>query len=509
MLIWESLRETAKSYKILIAGILSLCLAAFAGLTLYWPLVNDAAYLHYVVFMLGHHHAPYRDLIDFQMPGAYAVDWLVMRTLGMGALAWRIYDLGLLVVAALAAIILCRPYGRFAGFYAASLFAAFHARDGIAQTGQRDLTVAVLILVGVAVLLSQTWRNTLTSRICFGICLGAAITIKPTAILFLACFYFLPDYATCIRVQRWRQTLEITLGLLVAPLIAVLWLLRNHALRAFWITVSTLVPLHARLGHASASYLLTWALVRSLLVLSCLAIASRWFGKTQLPERHLLLAGVLCGAASYFLQGKGFPYHRYPAYAFLFPLLTLEFLSAVRKEGTARILGYTGLALGTILAPLCVSRALHDRWPMETQAFLTADLQAFAEPGKIESLSGHVQCLDSISSCATTLYALNLTQSTGQMQDELLFAPPEKESPKQAREIAELRQEFLAELIQNPPRLLIVSPWLFPEGPDFYQKLQRWPEFSAFLQHRFILWDEKRFAPNINGPSGYRLYVLR
>lgn len=505
---WSRLSR-AGCYRFSITTVLSLCLAVFIGFTLHWPLVNDAAYIHYVVFMLEHHHAPYRDLIDFQMPGTYAVDWLVMHALGTGALAWRIYDLGLLVLAGLALFTICRPYGHFAGFYAASLFAVFHARDGIAQTGQRDLTIAILVLIGVAVLISQMWRNSLASRLCFGICLGAATTIKPTAILFLACFYFLPADSAYNTGRRLRQTLEIILGLLIAPIAAGLWLLRNHALRAFWTTASTLVPLHARLGHASLAYLFKWALTPSLLALSCLALACRWIGKIQLPQRRLLFAGTLCGAASYFMQGKGFPYHRYPAYAFLFPLLTLEFLSALRKVGATRILGYSGLALGTITAPLCVSRAVHDRWPMETQAFLTADLRAIAQPGKIGSLSGHVQCVDSISGCATTLYDLNLIQSTGQMQDELLFAAPPKESSRQAREIADLRRAFLAELIKNPPKLLIVSPWLFPEGPDSYQKLQRWPEFLNLLQQRFILREERRLAPNINGPAGYRLYVLR
>jgi hypothetical protein len=509
MLIWHHLRKYAKGYRFLVTVLFILCLAILVGYTLRWPLVNDAAYIHYVVFMLEHHHAPYRDLIDVQMPGAYAVDWLVMHTLGAGAVAWHLYDLGLLILAGIAMYILCKPHGRFAGFYAASLFAAFHARDGIAQSGQRDLTVSVLVFGGVAILMSQRWRDSLASRLGFGLCLGTAFTIKPTAILFLACFYFLPECSTRGTGQRLRQTLEIMSALLLPPIAVGLWLLENHALQAFWTTASMLVPLHARLGHPGLAYLLKWALSPSLLGLSCLAIACRFLGRVRLPERKLFLVGTLCGAASYFIQGKWFPYHRYPAYIFLFPLLTLELLLAIREAGRTRILGYTGLALGTIAVPLCVSRAIHDRWPMETETSLTADLQALALPGKIEALSGHVQCLDSISSCATTLYDLNLAQATGQMQDEILFAPPEKESPTQVMEIAKLRKDFLTRLTQDPPRVLIVSPWLFPEGPDSYQKLQRWPALSSLLRKRFRLRDERRFSPNINGPAGYRLYVLR
>ena len=75
---------------------------AFVIASRHWPLVGDASLIHYICFMMDHGFRPYRDLGDMNMPGSFLVEWSVMHTLGEGPVAWRIFDLLLLVVAAAA-----------------------------------------------------------------------------------------------------------------------------------------------------------------------------------------------------------------------------------------------------------------------------------------------------------------------------------------------------------------------------------------------------------------------
>jgi hypothetical protein len=51
------------------------------------------------------------------MPGIYLVNWTVMNTLGGGSMAWRIFDLGLMGVAAWAMIAIAWPYDWLAGVF--------------------------------------------------------------------------------------------------------------------------------------------------------------------------------------------------------------------------------------------------------------------------------------------------------------------------------------------------------------------------------------------------------
>ncbi len=63
-------------------------LAAMVG-TAHWPVVGDAPLLHYVVFLIDHGKVPYRDIVEIDMPGTYALQWAAIHWLGPGAAGWR------------------------------------------------------------------------------------------------------------------------------------------------------------------------------------------------------------------------------------------------------------------------------------------------------------------------------------------------------------------------------------------------------------------------------------
>ena len=65
-----------------LASCLILAVMMSLGTAKHWSLVHDAALMHYVTFLMDHGKAPYRDIIDMNMPGTYMIEWLVMHAIG-------------------------------------------------------------------------------------------------------------------------------------------------------------------------------------------------------------------------------------------------------------------------------------------------------------------------------------------------------------------------------------------------------------------------------------------
>ena len=490
--------------KAALAICLALCLAVFAVRTISWPFVYDAALIRYANFLMQHHLAPYRDIQDYNLPGSYFCDWLVTHTFGVSALAWRIYDFLLAAVCGVAMYRIARPYSRFAGFYGAALFVLFHARDGAGQAGQRDLVITALVLVGVALLLHKP-RKSLFPEFLFGFCIGMAATIKPTAIFVLPMYLLPRSEATGNQRKTLPSASAVLVGFILAPLAALLWLWRMHALAAFWTTLTRYIPMHAHLGHLGFWPLLTRCLTASHGTVLVLALLLAFTDKKrELRRLRIFLgAGMAYGLISYFVQAKGYPDHRYPFAAFLFLFAAVEFTHALRSPGCRRIVAVIGLLFGTVLSVLSTARAIRDRWPTEPAAALTRDLDAIGG----HALSNNIQCFDTVDGCIDTLYGMRLVQSTGFVYDEFLFAAPDAVTRQEVPVQAALQRKLLAQLTAQPPRVIVITPWLFPLGPDNYAKLNRWPEFERFLESCYQLQAERDFPAAASYHRGYRLYL--
>lgn len=492
--------------KAALAICLALCLAIFVVCTISWPFVYDAALIRYVNFLMQHHFAPYHDIKDYNLPGSYFFDWLVVHTVGASALAWRFYDFLLMTVCGVAMYRIACPYSRFAGFYGAALFLLFHARDGAGQAGQRDLLITALILIAVALLLSEFRTRRLTKAFFFGLCIGVATTIKPTALVVLLLILLLPrsELPSTIR-RQWLCASAVLGGLFVAPLAAFIWLYQMNAMWSFWRTLTDYIPMHAQLGNLGFWPLLTRCLTASHGTILAIAVFLA-FSNPQ-PElrklRVFLSTGMIFGLAAYFIQAKGYPDHRYPFAAFLFLFAAIEFTWALRSPDYRRIVGIVGLLFGAVLSVLSTVRAVRDHWPAEPVASLTRDLNQLGGP----ALSNDIQCLDTVDGCIETLYDMRLVQRTGFVYDEFLFTSLRTLTPEQAVTRSELRSKFLAELISHPPRVLVITPRLFPLGPDNYEKLHRWSDFSHFLDRCYKLQVQRDFPASRNYREGYRLYL--
>jgi hypothetical protein len=484
--------------KILLTLYFLACVGIFVVRTAHWKQVNDPAQLHYLCFLMDHGMAPYRDLLEINMPGIYLVNWSVMHTLGGGSAAWRVFDVGLMGIAACAMIAIAWPYDWLAGVFAATLFILYHGRDGAGQEGQRDFIIAVLLLSSYAFLFESFRRRRSWPMFAFGLCAGMAATIKPTPLPFaLALLLF-----AAIQWKRGgepvlKPSLYALLGLMTPIAMVCSFLVSKHALGAFWYLLRMELPFYQSLLRVPVRtlwVLIATASVRTIAVIAlAIAVVKRdwwnWEGK-------LVVAGILFGIASYFGQGKGFPYHRYPMLAFLFLWAGLQIIPALRAQRVVRILAMAGVVFVVILAPIYVSRASRKVWDPRFSDSLNADLQRLGG----RELSGHVQCIDMPADCDATLYRMRLVQSTGLFYDYLIFGSARQQV------IRDLRGRFWHEFESNPPQVVVVGTGLFPYGQG-YGKLASWPLFQRVLATHYFLYDDRSFPPAESGQRAYRIYV--
>lgn len=222
------------------------CASVAALGTIHWPLAGDASIMHYVTFLLDDGKKPYVDIKDINMPGAWLADYLVTHTLGGGSLAWRLFDLLLLGLSTAAMISITRPVSDFAGAFAGLLFALVHIQDGIYELGQRDLIVAVLILLSYAALFRATRHTSTSAMLAFGLLSGLSAMVKPTFIVFgPALFLLLSIRRSC----RARSIVVAIAGWLAAPIAILVYLSHLHALGAFLSVVHGITAYHASLAR--------------------------------------------------------------------------------------------------------------------------------------------------------------------------------------------------------------------------------------------------------------------
>ncbi|MDF2435053.1 MAG: hypothetical protein JWP44_4684 [Mucilaginibacter sp.] len=498
---------------------------AFAALTRHWPMVGDAALLHYSVFLIEHGWAPYRDFADINMPGAYWATGAAMKLPWQPDVGWRIFDLGLVALAGCGYYVIARPYSRFAALFATAMLLLVHGQDGVQQAGQRDLVIAVLLVLGSASLIEGMRRHEWAYAVPFGLATGLAATIKPTAaplgLVLLA--------AVALHQSGWRADAGQQVGerrraavlpwiaaglssMCVGPLVMLAWLWRHHALVAWLHLQQILLPYYASLERRPFGFTLSHSIspIAALVVLWLATIAlarPRW----PTAERLLIAAATVLNLLALLAQGKALPYQRYPMLAFLLLLISLDLATSLRTSGRSRYVAVAGLACGAlIIAPLALLR-IHrfDARPQEFDTMLAADLDRLGG----SRLNGHVQCMDTIQDCLPTLFTLRWMPATNTLSDAALFGPTDGPTEKPAVQL--MRQRFLQAADANPPLVIVVVSGSFLDSTSGYSKLAAWPEFASWLAAHYMLAVERtpphmvRWWNRPQPPAGYRLYVAK
>jgi hypothetical protein len=542
---------SARLFRVALAASLSLSALLYFVWSWRWPLVGDASLMHYMGWLIERGWAPYRDFSDMNMPGPYLIELAAMHLFGMGDVAWRLYDFTLMGAAGASFSVVTRRTrttqadGWLAGLFAACLFVLVHGRDGLAEGGQRDLTMAVCLMVATAFLFVAIRRDWPWAAAAFGLFSGAALTIKPTALPVTVAQLLLAVYvlhkgggSQANPLRGWLHHAVVAIaGYLIAPAIALVFLLRERALTAFFDNLHGLDLYYSGLGHRPLGFLLLHSVSPLLpLVLLWLAVLAlrrplaKLDGEHAGPdwERMALLFGALFGLISYLVQARGFPYYRYTLLIFLLSLMAVDFTRVLREEdvvvraektealpeksGALRIKAARWLAVvalcfgGFFLAPQSAVLVHRYRW-WETDFITSLEQNLDALGG--ERLSGHVQCIDTISGCGNVLYRMRLEPANGLLVDFPLFGSDDVPFVRQTRE------RFFAAMNAAPPQVIVVTSALYVDEPGEYRKLDRWPAFKAFLADDYTLeteWTPSRTArwwSREETPASYRIYVLR
>ena len=485
--------------------------AGFVFASWHWPMVGDAAFMHYIIFLMHHGMAPYRDIADMNLPGSYLLEATSMEVFGPGSFGWRLYDFALLAIASVSLITILRPRGRLAGITASALFILIHGRDGVLMSGERDFAAAVFLLLAVALLFEGIRKrpsSALTYSLvgCSGIVSGLACCVKPTLLPMVVALFLWMSW--CLHKRSVSITpfaIALIMGLIM-PVIAMMdFLFRERVFHAFWGDLHGLIAYHAALDPVSLSYLVTQSISPLLGLFVLWIVAAFVLRKSQNDqERMALVLCAICGFLSYVLQRKGFWYQRYPFLAFLLPLFATDFARLIQSRSRWRLVGIAGVVAGVVLATQCLIR-LDTFDHAEPARPLLADLETIDSP---QRLSSHIQCMDTIGDCLDTLYAARIVQSTGFLYDCYLL---DGNNPT----VLALRRQFWYQLLLNPPKVIVVTDSVCYQPIRSFNKYGRWPEFQSYLAVNYTLARESgvqklvRYWSRPLTPFAYRIYVRR
>ena len=494
--------QAIRWFRFLLIAVLAACGLAYVAFTLHWQWMWDTQVMHYIVLALDHGKVPYRDIYDLNMPGSYLTEKWALAIFGPTDLGWRLYEYALLGAMTTAMVVIAWPVDWLAGLFAGVLFTMQLGSYGPYQAAERDEVMTVLIFIAYAFLFTAVRRRIPWLTVCFGLPIGIAILIKPTALPLTFCLLVLLIVALRRKeVTPWPYLLWSLSGLSIAAAILLAFLLPYHAYSSFYFILTQLVPYYSSLAHPTL-----WVMVRRsipaafvvYLFLALLLACTR--ARRAGWETWAIWLGAAFGAVSYFGQHKGYDYHRTALVCFLLLWMGMEFTQALRDPGVRRAIGVLGLAFGVLFMAPFNARKIHAHHETNEAAYvLKDDLQRLG--GK--HLDGKVQCFDMVGGCLSAMYRLGIVQSTGFTGDTTLFAPDD------GKIVPYYRDLMMHELQAAPPSVIVFSNEWFVAGSYSFDKLNAWPEFRDYLGRNYRLEASQGPFDLYGYPMAYRIYVLK
>ncbi len=492
-------RRYLLALRLIFSLILCASIAIYVYESIHWQLMWDASIMHYVNFLMAHGMAPYRDIIDINLPGSYFIDGWAMHVFGGGDLGLRLYDFFLLGVLTASLIVISLPYDWFAGLFAGVLFLLIHGLEGPINAAQRDEVMITLIMVGYALLFTSARRQKPLLMLPFGFVIGLAASLKPTAAPFglvLLLMIIFPIRKKEISVKPYLG--YGALGLFFALLSNLEFLFKYHAFGDFLATARRLIPFYASVGDKPISFLIGDLLSRRALVPLViglvLILVNRARKELENWERLALGLGILFGIFSFVAQRKGFSYHAYSFKVFVLLWFALECAKAMRTRGWRHLVGLA--ALGFAVLAVVPSYTHRVAWiqPMNDQPdALKADLIRLGG----STLQNQVQCLDMVDGCYATLYRLQLLPNTGFIGDYMLFGPIG------SHPLLYYRNIFWNDIHKNPPKVIVMTnQWLCERNS--FAKINQWPQLADYINTAYTLDVTRTF-----GKRGYKIYLLK
>lgn len=494
------------------------CIAAVTfWLSLDWPLQHDGPLLHYVAWSMDRFGTvPYRDMFETSMPGTFAYHWLIGRVFGWDSAGFKVVDVGLLGLLAVATFRLLRPFGVRPALAAPMLFTISYLWLGPDMTLQRDY-VGLVLVVWAALL--ATLGETATDRrrlAAIGLLFGLAALIKPHLTIGLGpvAWYLLwrcrqADSSSAGGAPSWGAAAKAVLPIVVAvaaiPGLVVLAVLgASGALPAFLELLFEYLPLHLHMtgehqpieGAERVTHLIMSTVHMRGLWLGIPAAVAGFFvieaatapgGETR-ARLYLLatLAGVYLLYPSF--AGQFFFYHWAPYQFFLVALTALPFAATTAAGLDARRWGLGFLALAVVFVVIrpnqyMVEQTVGHGVPSPKEGAvdrMEAALRDHLQPGDT------VQPLDWTGGAVHAMLRTEARLATRFLYDYHFYHHIDQPF------IATLRARFMGELQQAAPRLVIdvkVKPRV--SGPN---TTDRFPELETYLKANYrVVEDDRAF----------------
>jgi hypothetical protein len=473
-------REPSKAIRILsalILGVAVVTLIVSAAASLRWRYAHNMPVLGYMGFLVDSGKVPYRDFIDINMPGTYAIFALLGRVFGWSDLGLRVFDLILLALLSIATFWWMRLSGRLTAVCAALAFPLYYLSTSSASM-EREYVALVLLAIALGLAVGSPGRRLILRGLCTGLLTAATALVKPhLAILILPALAVLfHEAAGSARIGRLAAATAV--GLLVPVAGTFGWLLAVGALKPFLNATSNYWPLYAELagalrpihGAARLMYIgesllagikdsfLPWAL------LGIFAVRRQ----SELRKQILAMSGLVILSAIYpALSGQFFFYHWLPfQYTVLCAAsLAIRFPRAERTNPVALVSRFAVLLLLLLLCTLSLRRIVWQSGPRERgMADEVADVLAERmKPGET------VQPLDWTGGALRGMLIVRAKPATRFLCDYYFYFQVNRPY------IQRLRREFMAELSDAKPTFIIEAtgekkPW--PKGVNEFPELQ-------------------------------------
>lgn len=280
----------------------------------------DQALFDYIGWIGAQGGSYYADAFEINWPGAFFLHEMAQRLFGPVPWAFRVFDYGLMLVACAGGAWLLAQSGfaRAAGIFVL-LYPPLYVTAGGWMSGQRDIMVAGLALVALALILPRG-RGDGAALAAAGAILGGLVLVRPTWLALLALVLLVEVLGPARPGWRRRTAMGLTLAGALAVVVGTLAAgLLSGTLRDWWEQGVLFVHLGYRgtdtrwhLLQNLAEVMLSWWHWPLLLGLLGLAAWARWWRWLDVAGRRALLLSVALLAVvllSYAVMNKGFRYH--------------------------------------------------------------------------------------------------------------------------------------------------------------------------------------------------------
>lgn len=475
----------------LILALLAAFLITQAAFSLQWGITHDAAPLLYETLLMQSGAMPYRDIFDFQMPGAYAAYSLLGALSNFGPLRLRLLDLAILAALIGITWFALRRFGHLPAITSGILFGLSYLQGGPSLSLQREYLILIFLSLSIFIGMSDSWS--FRKRLLLGLFFGLAATIKPHASIGLIPFLLFdigslrqrPGVSLADLAKQ--SILPIAIGFFIPVTLVTLWLAFTNSLLPFLDIAANYWGLYSQINGEMAitpsaermPYLLNqvWRLGGSGWWLIPAGLGVYIHRNRQV---YLLASLALCYAIYPALSGQFFPYHYIP-FVYLIVLLASLSLSTSRFSLVAHSLLLI-IALITIRPSSTFIRQIEGK-AIATSTDRAAEISRYL--AKHLEAGDEVQPLDWTGGTLLAMLETRAPLATSYVFDFYFYHHVSETY------IQSLRADFMNQLQAAQPRFIVEvvaidKPWVSGEDTS-----RDFPELRKFLDEHYSVTMEK------------------